>query len=82
MSEALILGSTNPKYDKILFIDLLVQYKKTPTTKTKNNLCAQHVLRLKFSCTELVNKSMSNLLSYFGLVDARISASKKDLPIL
>ena len=28
----------------------------------------------------LVN-SMNNLLSYFGLVDARISASEKDLPL-
>ena len=27
--EALILGSTNPKYDKSLFIDLPVQYMKT-----------------------------------------------------
>ena len=29
MSEALILGSTNPQYDKGLFIDLPVQYMKT-----------------------------------------------------
>ena len=29
LSEALILGSTNPQYDKILFIDLPVQYMKT-----------------------------------------------------
>ena len=29
MSEALILASTNPKYDKILFIDLPVQYMTT-----------------------------------------------------
>ena len=26
-------------------------------------------------------KSMNNLLSYCGLVDARISASEKDLPV-
>ena len=26
-------------------------------------------------------KSMNNLLSYFGLVDSRISASEKDLPV-
>ena len=26
--------------------------------------------------------SMNNLLSYYGLVDARISASEKDLPVL
>ena len=91
MSEALILGSTNPKYDKRLFIDLPVQYMKTTNSEhvlytncfcfdIQNNLCTQHVLSLQFSCTEFVNK-MNNLLSYFGLVDARISASEKDLPL-
>ena len=25
---------------------------------------------------------MNNILSYFGLVDARISASEKDLPVI
>ena len=29
LSEALILGSTNPQYDKRLFIGLPVQYMKT-----------------------------------------------------
>ena len=55
-SEALILASINLQYDKRLFIDLPVQYMKTTSsehvvyivlnvkTKTKNNLCAQHVL--------------------------------------
>ena len=58
----------------------------------QNNLCAQHVLpmfspccpyvlSLEFSCTELVN-STDNLLSYCGLVNARISTSEKDLPVL
>ena len=42
--------------------------------------CSPYVLSLEFSCTEL--NSMNNLLSYFGLVDARISASEKDLPVL
>ena len=62
--EALILASTNPQYDKRLFIDLPVQYMKTTSSehvvyincsecKTKNNLCTQHVLSLLFSCTEL-----------------------------
>ena len=38
------------------------------------------------TCSELVDfmywtgKSMNNILSYFGIVDARISASDKDLP--
>ena len=57
LSEALILGSTNPKYDKRLFIDLSVQYMKTTSSEhvvyincsecqNKNNLCTQHVLSL------------------------------------
>ena len=42
--------------------------------------CSPDVLSLEFSCTETCN-SMNNLLSYCGLVDARISASEKDLPV-
>ena len=69
-SEALILASTNPQYDKRLFIELRVQYMKIPITyqehvvytnwffgscfDIKNNLWTQHVLSLQFSCTELV----------------------------
>ena len=65
--EALILVSTNPEYDKRLFIELRVQYMKIPSSKhvvyincsecqnkNKNNLCTQYVLSLEFSCTELV----------------------------
>ena len=53
----------------------------------QNNLCTQHALRghvlsLQFSSTELVHNSMNNLLSYCGLVDARISVSEKDLPVV
>ena len=36
-------------------------------------------LRLELSCIELVINSMNNLLSYCGLVDAKIRASEKDL---
>ena len=32
-SEALILASTNPQYDKRLFIDLPVQYMKTTSSE-------------------------------------------------
>ena len=55
LSEALILGSTNPQYDKRLFFDLPVQYMKTTSSEhvvycfecqNKNNLCTQHVLSL------------------------------------
>ena len=86
-SDALITASTNPQYGKRLFIDLPVQYMKTTSSK--------HVLYI--NCFECQNKhtktiyvhnmywtgkSMNNLLSYFGLVDVRINASDKDLPVL
>ena len=92
MSEALILGSTNPQYDKRLFIDLPVQYMK--------NTSSEHVVFINYSecqnkkqfiyaiCSELVvfmnwtGKSMKNILSYCGLVDGRISASEKHLPVI
>ena len=66
-SEALILPSTNPQFDKRLFIELQVQYMKIPRSEhvvftncfcfsfnIQNNLCTQHVLSLEFLCTELV----------------------------
>ena len=43
-SEALILASTNPKYDKRLSLELLVQYMKIPSSEhIKNMLCTQIV---------------------------------------
>ena len=93
LSEELILASTNPQYDKRLFIDLPVQYMKTTSS--------EHVVYI--NCSECQNKnkkqfvyttcselgifmywtcnSMNNLLSYCGLNAARISASEKDLPV-
>ena len=48
LSEALILGSNNPKYDKRLFIDLPVQYMKTTSSEHgENMLCAKIVLNVK-----------------------------------
>ena len=45
------------------------------SAKTKNNW-------MYTTCTELVDhNSMNNLLSYFGLVDSRMSASDIDLPV-
>ena len=39
-SEALILASTNPQYDKRLFIELGVHYMKIPSSEhVKNMLC-------------------------------------------
>ena len=69
LSEALILASTNPQYDKRLFIELPVQYLKIPSSEhvvyincsecqNKNQFvfttCSLHVLSLQFSCNELV----------------------------
>ena len=70
-SEALILVSSNPQYDKRSIIKLRVQYMKMPSS--------EHVVYK--TCSELgifmysTHNSMKNLLSYFWLVDARISAS-------
>ena len=47
LSEALILGSTNPQYDKRLFIDLPVQYMKTTSS--------EHVVYI--NCSECQNKN-------------------------
>ena len=53
----------------------------------QNNLCFQHVLKKISTCSELsifmywTCNSINNLLSYCELVDARISASEKDLPV-
>ena len=45
LSEALILGSTNPQYDNRLFNDLQVQYEKiTQGEHVKNMLFTQIVL--------------------------------------
>ena len=67
--EALNLVSTNPQYDKRLFIELRIQYMKITTSEhvenmlckqigfcfdIQNNLWTQHVLSLEFSCTELL----------------------------
>ena len=48
LSEAFILGSTNPQYDRKLFIDLPVQYMKTTRSEQgENKLCTQIVLNVK-----------------------------------
>ena len=69
MSEALTLASTNPKYDKILFIDLPVQCIKTTSS--------EHVVYLNCSGLKLfwmskqkqkttyVHNMFSNVLSIF-----------------
>ena len=53
-------------------------------SKQKQKICVHNMFS---PCSELVvfmywtGKSMNNLLSYWGLVDVRINASDKDLPV-
>ena len=87
-SEALILASVNPHYDKRLFIEVPKKYKFRTCCVQKlfffcfcfdiqNNICTQHVLNLYF-----LGNSMNNLSSYCGLTDSRMRASDTDLPVL
>ena len=86
VSEALILESVNPQYDKRLFIEFPEKYKFTTSCVQKlffcfcfdiqNNICTQHVVNLYFS-----GNSMNNLSSYCGLTDSRMRASDTDLPV-
>ena len=74
-----------------MFIELRVQYMKIPLSEHvvyKN--CSECQNKKQFvytTCSEhgifmyWTRNSMNNILSYFGLVDTRISASEKDLPV-
>ena len=78
VSEALILESVNPQYDKRLFIEFLKKYKFRKSCvqnffECQNNFCTQHVVNLYFSWN-----SMNNLSSYCGLTDSRMRASDTD----
>ena len=54
LSEAFILTSTNPHFDRTLFVDLPVQYMKTTSSEHKENmLCTQIVFCF---CFEIQNK--------------------------
>ena len=59
-SEELILASTNPQYDKRLFIELQVQYMKIASSEhVENMLCTQIVFCFYFDiqnnlCTQHV----------------------------
>ena len=62
LSEALIYLSINPQYDKKLFNDLRVQYKKIPRAEHVNNIsrtCQEHVIYT--NCFECINKKYENL---------------------
>ena len=43
-SEPLILASTNPQYDKRLFIELPVQYMKTTSSEHQENMLKHKLL--------------------------------------
>ena len=93
-SDPLILVSTNLKYDKRLFCELPVQYMETTSSEHVAYInCSECQNKnkkqfLNTTCTELIvllywtRNSMHNLSSYYGLVDSRISASDKDLPVI
>ena len=67
LSEILIFASTNLQYDKRLSMEL--PWKLQAQNMVRTCSCRFH------------GNSMNNVLSYFGLVDAWISASEKDLPV-
>ena len=90
LSEALILASTNPQYDDRLFIDLQVYMKMASSDHVVYTICFLFWHSEQFiytTCSELAIfmywtcNSMNNFLSYCRLVDARISASEKYLPV-
>ena len=54
-SEALILASTNPQYDKRLFIDLPVQYLHETTS-------SEHVMYI--NCFECQNKNEETIYAH------------------
>ena len=72
MSEALLFAED---WENVLCTKIIL--------KVRNNFCTQHVLPrfdlgifMYWTCN-----SMKNLSSYCGLVDAKIRASDKDLPV-
>ena len=61
LSEALILGSTNPQYDKRLFIDLPVQYMKTRSDENyKLRTWGEHVVCI--NCSECQNENKNQFV--------------------
>jgi hypothetical protein len=74
--EALIVASTNSQYDKRLFMELPWKLQAQNMGRT----WVEHVLPMFCACSFHGN-SMNNLLSYCGLIDAKIRASDKDLPV-
>ena len=76
VSEALILESVNPQYNKRVIIEL---------QESQNMLCTNIILNVKTK-TNVLNlyfsgNSINNLWSYYVLTDARMRASEKYLPV-
>ena len=93
LSEALILASTNLQYDDRLSMELLSSVHENSKLRTRCVHKLFFVFVLTFRTTYVHNmfwawnwywehESMNNLLSYCGLVVARISASDKYLPVM
>ena len=56
-SEALILASANPQYDKRLFIELQVQYMKIARSEHTQNMLRTYIVYI--NCSECQNKKDS-----------------------
>ena len=64
-----------------MFIELRVQYMKITSSKhVENMMCTQIGSELAIFMYRIRN-SMNNHSAYCGLVDAKIRASDKDLPV-
>ena len=72
MSEALIFASTNQQYDNRLFIELQVQYMKSPSSNQGRTSCVQKLF-LTFRAIFVHN--------IFSPYSAKRRASDKDLPV-
>ena len=70
--EELIVSSTNPQN---------IVHGITYHENYKRRTLAEHVLPIFWVCSFHGN-SMNHLLSYCELIDAKIRASEKDLPVL
>ena len=66
--------TVSPDYSHFFWPSLVCWMSKQ---KRKNNLCTKHVLNFMY----WTSKSTKNLLLYYGLVVARISAFEKGLPV-
>jgi len=78
---------THNTYDNRLFFESPVQYMKVPSSEHVVFLFWYSEQFMYTTCSDLgifmywTGGSMNNLLSYCGLVEVRISASEKDLPV-